>query len=367
MNRTRTFPRGGIRFLALLTFLALCVAPAGSALAQPPTPFTKLFDTLWYLRSIAEVDVLTSVYGGVEGSSALILRDYDNRKSHWTLLEGQELYLSSGAGGSKWVTTQVPGNYVTSEWGGTWNGAAPQESKKNQLSWVLVDLYLRSKAEGSSITHAPFLTGFGWTGGGASIADANSLCNSMDLVIVLETGSPVNGFVISQSPAGGALITGAIGSPAREVKVTLSGGVVIMPPILGDYWEDAILVGELGSDGTVNASGTLTLGYANNENPPTGIGDPNAPDIFFKLPASAKGRLVTVTEQKGNFDRLVLCAFKKPTSGPLEMIKWDGIKDAAVVGIRPSLVFVHPRTVDCYVMGELTGRKLGAVRLTFRW
>jgi hypothetical protein len=369
MDRIRSSWRERSPAWGVAAVLLVCVV-CEAALGQPPQPFKKLFDTLWYLRSMAEIDDLTLVYGGVEGSSALIFRDYDNGKSYWTLLEGNELYLSDGSGSTnKWITTTVAGNFLTTERGATqtsgWSG--PSEANKRQLSWAIVDLYARSKAADSAnpILHAPFLKGFGWPGGGASFAEVQRICASMYLPPPeLNTGSPTTGYVVSQTPEGGTLLT----DPNTIIKVTLSGGIPTMPSNSGDWWDNPLIVGELGANGRVDATCPMTTSHVHREDPPSGLGgDANSVDAFFKLPASSRGRLVTVSQQAGAFDRLVLNAWKKSSTGALEYVKWDGNKDVGALGLKPVLVFVSPADADCYVMAEFKGRNLGSVRLTFQW
>ena len=90
--------------LALALPLVPVALPATSLLreaaARPPTaPFQRIWGTLWYLRSMAEIDDLSLVYGGVEGSSVLVYRDYGTGKSHWVYLEGNNpLFVAFGQG-----------------------------------------------------------------------------------------------------------------------------------------------------------------------------------------------------------------------------------------------------------------------------
>ncbi len=347
--------------LAGLLAAAVVATSCSVAKAQgPPGKVERVWGVLWYLRNTAEIDDLTLVYGGTEGSACLVMRDYPNQKSHWVFVHGTKMYLCTGPTMPQEKTTTVRGRFITSEQG--FQFSAEKEGDRRDLSFALADIhnYEQEAATGYQIRHTPFLKGKGWVLQAASRQEAERVCAAMGLTLVVPSGGPQVGRVVTQVPQEGDPIEGA--TPAT-VTVTLDGSTVAAPiPVPGGGWASPVLIVDDDGDGVVMKAAEMTPYHSNALTSTINTG--TRADLFFKLPAAAEGKLVTVTQWK-RFDRLVLSAWQLQ-SGTLAPIPWMGAPQAAVVGHTPELKFVAPAS-DTFVMAEFFFRDIGDVSLKFVW
>jgi len=349
------------RCIALAVCLLAAAAPAPRARAfDGPSNFTRVWGSLWYLRSTHEVDAVTLVFGGVDGSSALVSRDVVKKKSYWVFLEGASMDVSFGAITPPEAVTSVPGDLIVSAY--PYIVEEKKEANKRDLSYALCDVWSYTKDK-DKIKHMPFFFGKGWNGG-AWYAEAQSICQSMTIAIELAASSPAKGRVIVQDPIGGKLLADGA---AHKVVVTLDGSD---PPAVvaalsaaadGTSMARAIPVVPAPGERFALAAGEMTTAHADIL-PPGSTEKMN--DLVFRLPAEAANELITVSEE-GMGDRLRLTMWTwdggAPTSPP-----WLGSTKTQITAFAPRFRFLQPND-HCYLAVEFPSRNLGSVQLRFEW
>jgi hypothetical protein len=344
--------------------------------AQPPTGWDEIFGILWYLRSFADDDDLTHVYGGVDGSSVLVYRDYDNGKSHWVFLEGgpsSVAFLSMGAGMPHELSTNVRGEFLTSTTSFTWSG--PKVANKRDLSYYLVDAYEYSllDSQPGTINHVPFLRGKGWTLGGAMKNEAKLLVEGVGLTFAIDPTGDQTGFVVEDTvPINGSLLTAGSTVTVKLQQVMVAGITT------GDTWQTAMAITDDDGDKAATATGVISVDHTQTASSPIhpnhpahrilnpGMPIPQRRDIFFRLPAEAQGKIINVSQTSGHYESLML-SVKTVNNGQLVDVPWGGKKYAAVNGMRPQLQFFNPPETTCYLMVEHRFRDVATISLDVKW
>jgi hypothetical protein len=337
------------------------------------TGWDAVWGAFWYLRSLAEYDDLTFIYGGVEGSSALVLRDntVNPATSTWIFLEGKKLFVSPGYGSPTSAETITPGKYAMSFFPG---GPSSQtaEYDRRELSYLLIDLRINSivfgmpPGTGSEVIHAPFLTGPGWGAqGGAHHSEAANIASQLGLTFQI-VGSPQQGFVTTQNPPGGALMgAGAVLSVELEAGQPLEIASV-------DTMETAH---ECEGEGPYECSVTITPKDDDDLMCPLapqidrmlrhrGAGEATKRrDVFIRLPPETRGKDILVRQAPGRFDALMLTAFHKTANAPPTVIQCHDGSEAASAGRTADLYFRNPDTGASFIMVEFCFRDTGIAKL----
>ena len=372
-------------FLCVLTCLSIALASLGASAqpepgstTPPPPPVPpsggfRVVGVLWYLRSHAAMDDLTLVYGGLQGSAALVYRDQTAQKSHWFLLEGGSLFVASDHDAPWYTSTSSRGKFITTTRPFDWS--APKEGNRRELSWLLADLYDLSKAvptdpnEGElrDIRHAPFFIGKGWTNAkGATWAEVQDLCDSLGLVPQVQTAT-TQGFVNQQLPLGGTLMTPGTGDNIQIWFDQTPPSSI--PLVAGDSWLGPMPVEDADGDGVAIVNVEVTASHTDDAKSPVKYydGTPvnrNRKDVFLRLPPEAKYHKVTVKLVEPR-DRMILTAWKV-VGGSLANVPSGDRTYTAQLGLQPTLEYVHDSD-DIVLMVEFDTRNTGNAVLKIEW
>jgi hypothetical protein len=267
-------------------------------------------------------------------------------------------------------TTAIPGELIVTTEPNLIS--APVEANKRKLSYQLADVYFYSTNYYLPvIQHVPFLIGKGWDKGGATFAEAESICNSLGITpLTLMPGSDSTGYVVEQSLDAGKLLAGT-GTVPMSVKLKAdvgpSGGgtsTAITASAPGSDWISAISIAASGADPTATASGSMTPLHNDLVSSPLFTDGKARSDLFFRLPDAAAGRTVTVSQVNGS-DRAALTVWQLQ-SGTLKPIPWLGNAYTSKLAYCPQMLFFQPST-DCFVTVEFASRNLGSIDLKFDW
>lgn len=362
--------------LACASSVASAQPEPGSTTPPPPPPSGgfRVVGVLWYLRSHAAMDDLTLVYGGVQGSAALVYRDQTTQKSHWFFLEGGSLYVASDKEAPWYTSTSARGKFITTIRPFDWS--TPKEGNRRELSWLLADLYDLSKVvptnpavEGDlkDIRHAPFFIGKGWTDAkGATWAEVQDLCESLGLTPQVQT-TTTQGYVNQQDPIGGTLMTPGTGD---NIKVWFDQTPPSsIPLVAGDSWLGPIPLEDPDGDGVIIATVDVTASHVDDAKSPikyydgTPV-DRNRKDLFLKLPPEAKFHKVSVKQVEPR-DRLILTAWKV-AGGLLNNVPSADRPYTAQLGLQPTIEYVHDSD-DILIMVEFDTRNTGHAVLKIEW
>jgi hypothetical protein len=311
------------------------------------------FRTMTIAQDLEVDDRESWVEGGAEGSGYLIIRDPVTRKTQWVLLHGANLYLRvPGDARSKEVITNVPGEFVVS-YRGNWDPSSKMKMNERRLSNYLVQFY-----QAHGLLHVPFLTGDGWgLAQGAPKAKAMELLNSMNLNARIMS-AVTDGTVVDQIPKGGM--------PAKEgqtVMLWLDNKLPAIDLSLGDTHDTAIPVSNPGK-----AYAEISADFGDDANSPSC--PPDGKDMFWMLPDSAKGRMVTA-DVLGLGPRVTLSAWKYNTSAnQLESIGCEGETDCCDHGRNAKIKFTADATGVSYIMVDVDPGDLGHpewITLELQW
>lgn len=361
---------------------ALAIFLATAPLAAPPPPalaasFVKYWGPLWYLRSYEVKDDVTLVYGGVRGCTGLAWQDVDNKRTYWIFLErgdlGQgKMFTSMGTDAPIEQQTVYPGYFIMTE---PLTCYTPKDSDHRNLSYLLIDVYnyfLNDPiAPVTNVTHSPFLSGKGWIGHtGASMKEAQEICTALGLTLVVDNGA-TQGYVLHPQVSSPGALRDLV-QPDHSVHVNLDGAVIPPPatPVVGDTWTSPFDLPDPLNLHKADVSVSLTVDFTDNsfDCPMTPLPGFKAGrrDAFYRLPDTARGRMVTVTAQPGSYDRLCLTAWQLGGTTIIPIPSTTATYTASC-GLRPKLQFVNGPDATCFVMVENQLRDLADIKLHFEW
>lgn len=335
----------------------------------------RVIGVLWYLRSHAAMDDLTLVYGGLRGSAALVYRDFKNKLSYWTFLDGKivngteesELFIKKDPNAADYTLTSKRGWYITSGLNGYWQ--SQKDGNRRELSWALADLFELSKVapidpstEGTemNIRHAPFLTGKGWTQSkGATWAEVKELCLQLGLEAQEMPPNGTTGLVYKQEPIHGTPMPIGANTP---LKVWFDGNPVAISPLDGETFASPIPVADPNGDGIAVVPIDITAAHADDSQ--SEISPKRRKDVFLELPPAALNREVKIG-QLDAAEPVMITVFRR-SAGELKNIPDGELPYTGKKGDQPTLEYRHDSN-DIVIMVEFDKRNTGKNTLRIEW
>jgi hypothetical protein len=326
-----------VRSLVAAGVMLTCTATYGQAGAgngSSPTggPSTAAWGAFWYAASRTMWDDVTWVEGGAHGSAFVAMKAPFSGTTTWILLDGDDLYLRQ-LGGDPDIVTTIVGQSVTSRQYGIWDDTAVDVDRPWLNYEILIPL-----AEDFEIRHTPFLTGYGWTGAGASRDEAKDIIESMGLTMQV-IGSNAVGHVSWQSPSPGIpLSAGAV------VQVVLDGVVPVPTSALGGDSPDSAFAVENVPDPQSffrrmteqNTNGSKSGG------PTPACGDDR--DLFWKLPKEWEGHSVTASWKNNAKQKVTLSAWS------FDGTQWKEL--ACNCATQPTVTIDQPGKCEVFVVAD---------------
>lgn len=353
LNRVACAARGraaagrGLARGAVVLCGALWLGGVGSLLAADPPEASASVEWGWWIYTSGTETYSDGnmVIGGPIGSAMLVCRQPGH--TDWILVDGEALLMNK-VGDLPERAVKTRGNYVrTRPWTG-WGKETARDAR--ELSFVLRDLYLRSRNSRPLIRHVPFLVGKGWPGDVGAFYDsqAKPLLAEMDLSVALDPNSPTKGRVTAQVPAAGtrAGYKAVVTLTLDDSNEPLAGELA---PV-GDEPNNAIDANSLGLQKV-----TLNLNF-NDTVHPFCASLPQR-DAFFKLFSATASVEYTVQQHYEANDpnypsyRLLLAAYQRtPPNGPLTPLL---CATCCVVAEWPELKFVASPGQEYFVVVEV--------------
>jgi hypothetical protein len=324
---------------------------------------------IWYLLNEIERFHYEAVEGGPimaterkPGTTLILDNTATQSEREWYFISGEYMFVKADSSPGATIAT-VPGQKIVS--GNDWVDPIARAAQK----WVTMKLLTLYDLDPTKL-HVPILTGEGWNPAGAGVEGATQ-AEAADILghLGLTASFVGSGRVSATNPTGGTIAT-----PGSTVNVQLSPDPTPIQ-VRGDTPATAIPIAAPGDHtGEITILHTDALGASAS---PYGVCFGQGEDVFFRLPASAIGRDVSVEER--TLDLVVLSAWERdPTTGAwivLDSLYGPGpacdrargtslglTAEAALIGFRPT-----DASKEYYVVVEHQTRDTAMFILDVRW